>query len=87
MKKNINKIVAIAIGISIMSGSIIPVFAADTIKSNSTATTNVQTNNIQAQTNQKAVLTLDEAIKSAISISDPLKLDEVIVNYIKSSNK
>ncbi|BCZ45059.1 multidrug transporter [Clostridium gelidum] len=86
MKKNINKIVAIAIGISIMSGSIIPVFAADTIKSTSTATTNVQTNNIQAQTNQKAVLTLDEAIKSAISISDPLKLDEKKISYQNKTN-
>ena len=36
MRKNINKIVAFAIGISVMSGSIIPVFAAENAKDNST---------------------------------------------------
>ena len=35
MRKNINKIVAFAIGISVMSGSIIPVFAADTTQNTS----------------------------------------------------
>ena len=30
MRKNINKLVAFAIGVSIMSGSVIPAFAADT---------------------------------------------------------
>jgi len=29
MRRNINKIVALAIGISVMSGNIMPVFAAD----------------------------------------------------------
>jgi len=42
MRKNINKVVAFAIGISVMSGSIMPVFAADTTQN--TYTTNIQTN-------------------------------------------
>lgn len=86
MRKNINKIVAFAIGISIMSGSVMPVFAADMEQSISTTTTNVQNNNIQTQTNQKAVLTLDDAIKSAISISDTLKLDEKKISYQDKTN-
>jgi hypothetical protein len=84
MRKNINKIVAFAIGISIMSGSIMPAFATDTTQNDSTA--NVQTNNIQANTNQKAVLTLDEAIKSAISNSETLALDEINISYIDKTN-
>ena len=36
MRRNINKIVALAIGISVMSGSIMPVFAADTTQSTTT---------------------------------------------------
>lgn len=71
MRRNINRMVALAIGISVMSGSIMPVFAADT---QSTPTVNVQTN-------QKPVLTLDDAIKSAISISDTLVLDEQKIAY------
>ncbi len=74
MRKNINKIVVLAIGISVMSGSIMPVFAADT-KSTSTI-----------QTNQKSVLTLDDAIKSAISISDTLTLDEMKITYQNKTN-
>ena len=77
MRRNINKIVAFAIFISVMSGSIMPVFAADTVQSTST-------DNIQTQTDQKAILTLDDAIKSAISISDTLILDG---NKIAFQNK
>jgi len=80
MRKNINKIVAIAIGISVMSGSIMPVFAADTTQ-NTSNTTNVQT-----QVNGKPVLTLDDAIKLAISISDTLKLDEMKITYQDKTN-
>ena len=36
MRKNINKIIAFAIGISVMSGSIMPVFAADSTSNAST---------------------------------------------------
>jgi hypothetical protein len=79
MKKKVNKIVAIAIGISVMSSSIMPVFAADNVQ-------NIYTDNIQTQTNQKSVLTLDEAIKSAISISDTLALDEKKIAYQDKTN-
>jgi outer membrane protein TolC len=79
MRKNINKIVALAIGISVMSGSIMPVFAADITQSTSTT-------NIQTQTNPKSVLTLDDAIKSAISISDTLTLDEMKISYQDKTN-
>ena len=58
-----------------MSGSIIPVFAADTTQ-NSNTTTNVQT-----QVNGKSVLTLDDAINAASSISDTLALDNKKITY------
>jgi hypothetical protein len=62
-----------------MSGSIMPAFAADMDQS-------ISTNNIQIQTNQKSVLTLEEAIKSAISISDTLVLDERKISYQDKTN-
>ena len=89
MRKNINKIVAFAIGISIMSGSVMPVFAADTTQSSTIqndSNANVEANNIQIKTNQKAVLTLDEAIKSAISASDTLSYDEMNISYQDRTN-
>ena len=89
MRKNINKIIAIAIGISTMSGSIMPVFAADTTQSSTaqnTSTSNVQTNNVQTKINGKTVLTLDDAIKSAISISNTLALDDKNINYQDNIN-
>ena len=76
MRKNINKLVAVAIGVSVMSGSIIPAFAADTTTQNTSTTTSVQ-----AQTNVKSVLTLDDAIKAAISNSETLTLDEQKISY------
>ena len=89
MRKNINKIVAFAIGISIMSGSIMPVFAADSTQSTSTAKVETQTSqtniNIQ-QTNKKTVLTLDDAINLAISNSDTLALDMKKINYQSNTN-
>ena len=76
MRKNINKLVAVAIGVSIMSGSVIPAFAADTTTQNTNTSTSVQ-----AQTNGKSVFTLDDAIKAAISNSDTLTLDEQKISY------
>ena len=76
MSKNINKLVAVAIGVSIMSGSAIPVFATDT-----TTTQNISSiTNVQAQTNVKPVLTLDDAITAAVNNSDSLTLKE---KYVK----
>jgi len=79
MKRNVNKIVALAIGISVISGSIMPVFAAETTQSTST-------DNIQTQINKKSVITLDDAIKSAISISDTLTLDGNKITYQDKTN-
>lgn len=80
MRKNINKLVAFAIGVSVMSGSIMPVFAEDTIQNVDTIT------NVQTQANQKPVLTLDDAIKSAIRISDTLQLDTKKITYQDNVN-
>ena len=79
MRKNINKLVAVAIGVSIMSGSAIPVFAADT-------TSSTTTQNTSAQTNVKPVLTLDDAIKAAASNSDTLALDDKTISYQNKIN-
>ena len=79
MRRNVNKIVALAIGISVISGNIMPVFAAETTQSTSI-------DNIQTQTNQKSVITLDDAIKSAISISDTLILDGNKITYQDKTN-
>lgn len=75
MRKNINKLVAFAIGISVVSGNVIPAFAADTIQNTTTIT------NVQTQANAKSVLTLNDAIKAAISNSDTLKLDDKKISY------
>jgi len=76
MRKNINKLVAVAIGVSVMSGSTIPVFAADTTTQNTSTITSVQ-----AQTNVKSILTLEDAIKAAVSNSETLTLDEQKISY------
>ena len=76
MRKNINKLVAVAIGVSVMSGSTIPVFAADTTTQNTSTITSVQ-----AQTNVKSSLTLEDAIKAAVSNSETLTLDEQKISY------
>jgi len=75
MRKNINKLVAVAIGVSVMSGSIIPAFAADTTTQNTSTTTNVQ-----AQTIGKQVLTLDDAITAAINNSNKVALQIKKIN-------
>ncbi|BCZ44193.1 multidrug transporter [Clostridium gelidum] len=81
MRKNINKLVAVAIGVSIMSGSAIPVFAADTTTQNASISTSVQ-----AQTNGKSVFTLDDAITAAASNSDTLALDDKTISYQNKIN-
>jgi len=78
MRKNINKLVALAIGVSIISGSIIPAFAADTTSINTTDSTTVTSTSVQAQTKQ--VLTLDDAIAAGIAN------DSTIVLEIKNIN-
>jgi hypothetical protein len=91
MKKNIKKIIAIGIGISIMNGNMVQGFAAenneknivqtsiDATKSSGSITKEVITNEsnsiINGQVvNSKAILTLENVIKSAIDNSDKLTL-------------
>lgn len=83
MRKNINKLIAFAIGISVMSGSAIPVFAADTtITSTNTSSTtatiaaqNTSTNTVvSGQVKTKPVLTLEAAIDAGLINSSQLGL-------------
>jgi len=90
MRKNIKKLIAFAIGMSIISGGAMPVFAAGNIQNNSTnivnsvettTTTNSNTKVIYVQNqvkkdqvSQKPVLTLQKAIDAAINNSGKLAL-------------
>ncbi|OOM72962.1 TolC family protein [Clostridium sp. BL-8] len=85
MRKNINKIIAFAIGVSVMSGSIIPVFAADST-TNASTTTTTASNAASTTTANSNVLTLDDAIKSTISMSNTLALDEQNIAYQDKEN-
>lgn len=78
MRKNVNKLVALAIGISVMSGSIVPVFAADN------GTQQIDNTNTAASqmVNGKPILTLEDAIKDAISNSETLAIDDSKISYI-----
>ena len=75
MRKNINKLVAFAIGVSIIGGSIIPAFAADTTTQNTSITENVQ-----AQGNIKPVLTLEDAIAAGIANDNTILLEIKNIN-------
>ena len=59
MRKNINKLIALAIGISIISGSAMPVFAAENVQNNSTnivkAVTAATTTNATTSSNGNSV--------------------------------
>ena len=77
MRKNINKLVAFAIGVSIIGGSIIPAFAADTTTQNTSTTTNVQA---QSQANVKPVLTLEDAIAAGIANDNTILLEIKNIN-------
>lgn len=80
MKRKLNKIIAIAIGASIIGGSIVPVFAVDTTQGTDASV------NTQVQTGANTMLTLDDAIKSAISSSDVLALDDKKISYMDKIN-
>lgn len=75
MRKNINKLVALSIGVSIIGGSIMPAFAADTNTQNTSTTANVQ-----AQANAKPVLTLEESIEAGIANSNAIVLQTKKIN-------
>lgn len=95
MRKNINKLVAFAIGISVMSGTALPVFAADsTTASNSVASTNTSTTaqstieTVNGQTQiitgtqikVKPILTLEAAVNAGINNSSKLGLQQKKIN-------
>lgn len=79
MKKNIKKIVAIGIGLSIVSGSINPVLAIENQKNNEIVNTQIindESNSIinGQSSNGKPILTLDQVINAAITNSEDLNL-------------
>lgn len=80
MKKRLNKIVVFAIGISVMSVSVVPAFGKDVAQSTN------YVSNVQTKANKKPVFTLAEAIKAAINISEVLELDEKKINYMHKIN-
>ena len=82
MRKNINKLVAFAIGVSIIGGSIIPAFAADTTTQNTTTQNTSTTTNVQAQSqaNVKPVLTLEDAIAAGIANDNTILLEIKNIN-------
>jgi outer membrane protein TolC len=87
MRKNINKIIAVAIGVSVMSGSIIPAFAADSTSTAATTTAAASsTTGTTTANTQSNVLTLDDAIKSTLSMSTTLALDEQKIAYQDKEN-
>jgi len=80
MRKNIKKILAIGILISIVNSSIIPVFAADNIVSSNVSESTISFDNHKNNSNAaqnvtaKKVLKLDDAIEAVINNSDKLAL-------------
>lgn len=94
MQKNVNKLVAFAIGISVISGNAIPVLAAEN-NGQSVISIDKQNNNIigintsnslnivQDQLKQKPILTLKEAIDAAINNSDKLALKSKEIKLYK----
>lgn len=82
MRKNLNKLIAFAIGISVMSGSIVPAMAAET------NVNNIDLNSISKETknNNKPVLTIDDAIEGAKSCSNTLAILDENIRLLQSVN-
>lgn len=76
MRKNINKLVAFAIGISVVCGSIIPAYAADSTTQNVVTASSVQSNT-------KPILTLSDAIDAGIKGNDKINLQIKKINLEK----
>ncbi|EHI98396.1 hypothetical protein CDLVIII_1705 [Clostridium sp. DL-VIII] len=87
MKKNIRKVAAICIGLSIMNTIVTPAFAVDTQKSNESINTEIindESNSIiNGQiSNEKPILTLDQVVNSAINNSEDINLkSQQILTY------
>ncbi|WP_294154235.1 TolC family protein [uncultured Clostridium sp.] len=84
MRKNLNKIVAFAIGVSVIGGNIVPAMAADTNVTyiDLSAIASAQ----ESQKNDKPVLTIDEAIDGAKSCSNTLAILDENIKLIQSIN-
>lgn len=79
MGKNLNKIIAFAIGVSVISGSAIPVMAAEKkVKIVNEASSFV--------TNNRPLLTVEDAMESAISNSETLALLDKTISYKEKIN-
>ncbi|CAG9709445.1 TolC family protein [Clostridium neonatale] len=77
MKKNINKLIAIGIGLNIIIGNGSPVLASDVIN-------DMKINKISGFTeNTLKVLTLDKAIEAGINNDDQMKILSSNLNYYK----
>lgn len=63
-----------------MGGSLMPVFAVDTTQEADASI------NTQIQTGASTMLTIDDAIKSAISTSETLELDDKKISYMDKTN-
>lgn len=77
MKKNINKLIAIGIGLSVIAGNAVPVLAADYKGS----TTNVVAG--AAVSNDDEVLTLDKVIEAAVNNDEQIKIYNSEKKYYK----
>ncbi|WP_294370815.1 TolC family protein [uncultured Clostridium sp.] len=82
MRRNLNKIVAFAIGVSVISGSIIPAMAETKVTYIDLATINQQKN----QASNKPVLSLEDAMETAVSNSETLSLLDKTISYTEKIN-
>lgn len=84
MRKNLNKLVAFAIGVSVISGSIVPAMAADTNVTYIDLDAIIAAQNSQKST--KPVLTINEAIDGAKSCSNTLAILDENIKLLQSIN-
>lgn len=82
MRRNLNKIVAFAIGVSVISGSIIPAMAETKVTYIDLATINQQKN----QASNKPILSLEDAMETAVSNSETLSLLDKTISYTEKIN-
>ena len=77
MKKNINKLIAIGIGLSVIVGNVSPVLATETIRDS-----NINIISGAAENSLK-ILTLDKAIEAGLNNDDQMKILSSNLNYYK----
>ena len=77
MKKNINKLIAIGIGLSVIVGNVSPVLATETIRDSKINTIS------GAAENSLKILTLDKAIEAGLNNDDQMKILSSNLNYYK----